>query len=361
MTFASRQCAVNAIKNMNHQQTMEGCSSPLVVKFADTQKDKDARRQQQIIMQQLAAATVQPNQAAVASLAAAAANPYLALAAAAAAANVQQQQHQVAQQQQQQVVQQQQHHLAAAALALQQQLAASNADPLTIAAAAALASNPMMLASLCSGTSTGTTSTGANTPQSTTSHINGGSEHGIYGSSGPGGPNGHHVHHSAAVAAQSLAAAQAAGFHAAMSAGFNSSHAAALAQLAVVSGQTGGVNGSGLGTNGGGPNGAIVGVNGSQGSAQSKQLEGPDGANLFIYHLPAEFSDPDLAQAFSPFGHVLSSKVFIDKQTNLSKCFGFVSYDNPTSAQAAIQSMNGFQIGTKRLKVQLKRNKDKPY
>lgn len=45
-------------------------------------------------------------------------------------------------------------------------------------------------------------------------------------------------------------------------------------------------------------------------------------------------------------------------------CFpGFVSYDNPVSAQAAIQAMNGFQIGMKRLKVQLKRSKNdsKPY
>ncbi|KAM6125229.1 CUGBP Elav-like family member 6 isoform 16-T16 [Rhynochetos jubatus] len=42
---------------------------------------------------------------------------------------------------------------------------------------------------------------------------------------------------------------------------------------------------------------------------------------------------------------------------------GFVSFDNPTSAQAAIQAMNGFQIGMKRLKVQLKRPKDanRPY
>ncbi|KAG7219984.1 hypothetical protein INR49_018472 [Caranx melampygus] len=42
---------------------------------------------------------------------------------------------------------------------------------------------------------------------------------------------------------------------------------------------------------------------------------------------------------------------------------GFVSYDNPVSAQAAIQAMNGFQIGMKRLKVQLKRSKNdsKPY
>lgn len=42
---------------------------------------------------------------------------------------------------------------------------------------------------------------------------------------------------------------------------------------------------------------------------------------------------------------------------------GFVSYDNPLAAQGAIQSMNGFQIGMKRLKVQLKRpkNDSKPY
>lgn len=90
---------------------------------------------------------------------------------------------------------------------------------------------------------------------------------------------------------------------------------------------------------------------------------GPDGSNLFIYHLPQEFIDTDLASTFLPFGNVLSAKVFIDKQTNLSKCFGFVSYDNPHSANAAIQAMHGFQIGTKRLKVQLKRSKDaaKPY
>ncbi|KAJ8898673.1 hypothetical protein K2173_004707 [Erythroxylum novogranatense] len=98
-------------------------------------------------------------------------------------------------------------------------------------------------------------------------------------------------------------------------------------------------------------------------TSSAGQIEGPPGANLFIYHIPQEFGDQELANAFQAFGKVLSAKVFVDKATGASKCFGFVSYDSPASAQAAIGMMNGCQLGGKKLKVQLKRDnkQSKPY
>ena len=50
--------------------------------------------------------------------------------------------------------------------------------------------------------------------------------------------------------------------------------------------------------------------------------EGPSGANLFVYHLPHDLTDADLATAFNPFGNVISAKVYVDKYTGESKGFG---------------------------------------
>lgn len=92
-----------------------------------------------------------------------------------------------------------------------------------------------------------------------------------------------------------------------------------------------------------------------------KEGPGPEGCNLFIYHLPQQYTDQDLYVLFAPFGNVVSAKVFIDKTTKQSKCFGFVSYDLPQSASLAINSMNGYQIGAKRLKVELKKPKERKH
>lgn len=84
--------------------------------------------------------------------------------------------------------------------------------------------------------------------------------------------------------------------------------------------------------------------------------EGPQGANLFVNNLPEEFNDDDLKELFSPYGTILSSKVFVDKYTQQSKGFGFVSFQTPLEAQTAIEDKNGYELDQGRqIAVELKR------
>lgn len=85
-------------------------------------------------------------------------------------------------------------------------------------------------------------------------------------------------------------------------------------------------------------------------------IRGPAGCNLFVYNLPVEYLESDLFVLFSPYGAILSTAIYRDPHTGLSRGFGFVSYETPESAELAIKQMNGVMIGNKKLKVMNKKN-----
>ncbi|XP_014471056.1 PREDICTED: CUGBP Elav-like family member 2 isoform X6 [Dinoponera quadriceps] len=348
VTFASKQYAINAIKALHHSQTMEGCSSPLVVKFADTQKEKDQKRMQQLQsnLWNIAGVNITPHYLtndthtlAPASLqllqqlqaTTSAATPVAANTGANALSNVQHQ------------------------LLLQQHLGLGAATPAHAAPPAVPSPpeiNPANLQSLATLASlSNTAGEYANAGVSPMSMQNLVTLAAMTGGNGnlqvsPNRSTGGSLSPVTSLTLNSLTGTPLNGLQDSLSnaysslqqyAGFPAFTAAAAAAAAA--------------------------AQKTKFSNTDKQIEGPEGCNLFIYHLPQEFSDTDLISTFLPFGNVISAKVFIDKHTHMSKCFGFVSYDNASSAQAAIQTMHGFQIGMKRLKVQLKRSKDasKPY
>lgn len=86
----------------------------------------------------------------------------------------------------------------------------------------------------------------------------------------------------------------------------------------------------------------------------SDQIKGPKGANIFVFYLPDDCSNWDLYFLFKRFGNILSVHTMVDKVTHLSKGFGFISFSTTEEAEEAIKHMNGYMLGKKRLKVQLK-------
>ncbi len=75
------------------------------------------------------------------------------------------------------------------------------------------------------------------------------------------------------------------------------------------------------------------------------------GTKLYVGNLPFTISDDELGQAFQRFGNVTSAKVILDRDSGRSKGFGFVEMGSDDEAHAAIEGMNGQNLGGRSLTV----------
>uniref|UniRef100_A0A1B6F3I1 RRM domain-containing protein n=1 Tax=Cuerna arida TaxID=1464854 RepID=A0A1B6F3I1_9HEMI len=336
VTYNTRQCALNAIKAIHHSFTMEGCTSAVVVKFADTPKEKDQRRLQQLQSDILNALTQPSYYNAMGQQLGTDSQPYITAS-------------------QLQLLQQLQNSgqtNLGAQLLLHNSPALTNLSALNNSTASLGDINQANLQSLASLANFSTVNPMSMQNLVTLAAIT---------AANTVSPTAHSSLTGSATAAAALL-------------GKAASPATGTTTLNALNSPLNGITSTTLSvpdaythfTNNYEQMALRYAGNGTAAKYHhQKQAEGPEGANLFIYHLPPDFTDRNLAETFCPYGTVISAKVFMDKETNMSKCFGFVSYDNILSAQVAIQNLNGYHVSGKKLKVEVKRKKGysvtKPY
>ena len=80
--------------------------------------------------------------------------------------------------------------------------------------------------------------------------------------------------------------------------------------------------------------------------------------NLFIGSLAYATTDDSLKAFFETIGPVASARVITDRETNRSKGFGFVEFENDDDNQKAVDQLNGKELDGRPINVSLARPKE---
>jgi cold-inducible RNA-binding protein len=71
----------------------------------------------------------------------------------------------------------------------------------------------------------------------------------------------------------------------------------------------------------------------------------------FVGGLAWATDDSRLETAFRPYGEVVESKVILDRETNRSRGFGFVTFADEKAMNEAIERMNGSELDGRNITV----------
>jgi RNA recognition motif-containing protein len=75
------------------------------------------------------------------------------------------------------------------------------------------------------------------------------------------------------------------------------------------------------------------------------------GNRLYVANLPYQTTESDLENHFQQCGAVSSVQIVMDRDTNRSRGFGFITMGTDDEARAAIEKLNGAELGGRQLRV----------
>ena len=83
--------------------------------------------------------------------------------------------------------------------------------------------------------------------------------------------------------------------------------------------------------------------------------------NIYVGNLSFDVTDASLQEAFAAFGAVNKASVVTDRDTGRSRGFGFVEMSNDDEGKAAIEALNGSDLGGRAITVNVaKPREDRP-
>lgn len=71
--------------------------------------------------------------------------------------------------------------------------------------------------------------------------------------------------------------------------------------------------------------------------------------NIYVSNLAYNATDYDLRQLFASYGEVDTIRIITDRDTGQSRGFGFVEMPDSVAAKAAIQGLQGKELGGRTL------------
>ena len=79
---------------------------------------------------------------------------------------------------------------------------------------------------------------------------------------------------------------------------------------------------------------------------------------LFVGNLSFQTTENDLQDAFAAFGSVTEASLMMDRMTNRSRGFAFITMGTPEEAQKAIDGLNGKDLGGRAITVNIARPRE---